>query len=50
MLKIDYSENFEEINKMASKLFTEYDVKNKVEYNFKRFAFTAKIEKNQLDI
>lgn len=46
MLKIDYAENFDEIDKIADELLSEYDIENGIEYNFKRFAFVAK-ESNQ---
>ncbi len=46
MLKIDYAENFDEIDKIADELLSEYDSENDVEYNFKRFSFVAK-ENNQ---
>ena len=42
MLKIDYAENFDEIDKIADELLSEYDTENGIEYNFKRFAFVAK--------
>lgn len=42
VLKINYAENFEEIDKIADELLSEYDTENDVEYNFKRFSFVAK--------
>lgn len=42
MLEIKYSENFEEIDKMADELLSEYDSENGVEYNFNKFSFVAK--------
>ena len=42
MIKIEYSKNFEELDKMADDLLTEYDKENGVEYNFNKFSFVAK--------
>ena len=47
MVNIEYEENFEEIDKIADKLLTEYDTENGVEYNFKKFSFVAK-ENNEI--
>lgn len=47
MVNIEYEENFEEIDKIADKLLTEYDTENWVEYNFKKFSFVAK-ENNEI--
>ncbi len=42
MVTVEYVENFEDIDKIADKLLTEYDKENEVEYNFKKFSFVAK--------
>ena len=42
MFEIEFSENFEEIDKLADDLLSEYDAENSIEYNFKNFAFVAK--------
>lgn len=42
MVMVEYVENFEDIDKIADKLLTEYDKENEVEYNFKKFGFVAK--------
>ena len=42
MIKIEYSKNFEELDKMADDLLTEYDNENGVKYNFNKFSFVAK--------
>lgn len=47
MVKIEYSDNFEKLDKMADDLLTEYDKENGVEYNFNKFSFVA-IDGNEL--
>ena len=42
MIKIEYSDKFEELDKIADDLLTEYDKENGVEYNFNKFSFVAK--------
>lgn len=42
MLEIEYTENFDEIDKIADKLLSEHDAENGIEYNFKQFSFIAK--------
>ena len=42
MIEIEYSNNFEELNKIAHELLSEYDLENGVEYNFNKFSFIAK--------
>ncbi len=42
MLNIERGENFEEIDKAADELLTQYDTESGVEYNFKRFSFVAR--------
>ncbi len=41
MIEIHYTDNFEQIDKTADELLTEYDTENGVKYNFRRFAFVA---------
>ncbi len=47
MIEIEYSKDFEELDKMADDLLTEYDKENGVEYNFNKFSFVA-IDGNEL--
>ncbi len=47
MVEIECGKNFEEIDRIADELLSEYDTENGVEYNFKRFSFVAK-ENNQI--
>ncbi len=47
VVTVEYVENFEDIDKIADKLLTEYDKENEVEYNFKKFSFIAK-ENNKI--
>lgn len=42
MMETEYSNNFEELNKIAHELLSEYDSENGVEYNFNKFSFIAK--------
>ena len=42
MIEIEYTDSFEEIEKITDRLLTEYDNENRVKYNFKKFAFIAK--------
>lgn len=43
MIEVEYVNDFEKIDKIADKLLTEYDTENEVKYNFKSFAFVAKM-------
>lgn len=47
VVTVEYVENFEDIDKIADKLLTEYDKENEVEYNLKKFSFIAK-ENNKI--
>ena len=42
MVKIEYTENFEETDKIADELLSEHDAENGIEYNLKHFSFIAK--------
>ncbi len=42
MIEIEYSKDFEELDKIADELLSEYDAENGVEYNFNKFSFVAK--------
>lgn len=42
MLKVEYEDDFEKVDKIAERLLTEYDTENNVKYNFKHFSFIAK--------
>ena len=42
MIKIEYINNFEEADKIAHELLSEYDNENNVKYNFNKFGFIAK--------
>ena len=42
MIKIEYINNFEEVDKIADELLSEYDNENNVKYNFNKFGFIAK--------
>ena len=48
MIKIEYASNFEEIETITEKLLTEYDNENNVKYNFKKFAFVARENNEQV--
>ena len=37
VVTVEYVENFEDIDKIADKLLTEYDKENEVEYNLKKY-------------
>ena len=42
MIEIEYSKDFEKLDKIADELLSEYDAENGVEYNFNKFSFVAK--------
>ena len=42
MIQIEFVNNFEETDKIADKLLSEYDNENNVKYNFNKFSFIAK--------
>ena len=41
LVKFEYSEDFEKMDKIADELLSEYDKENGVEYNFNKFSFIA---------
>ena len=42
MVEVEYSEKFEEIDRIADKLLSDHDEENGVKYNFNKFSFVAK--------
>ncbi len=42
LVKFEYSEDFEKMDKIADELLSEHDRENGVEYNFNKFSFIAR--------